>query len=173
MKKENVGRRGILFTSGFVLEHYRNLNFLSRETAILNAALSFWEVFRTHSKDVPAFCSLGGPCRYWWSLAFFGNPLTGIHKAACSLLQLVHPNIPSGDLISSWLNVLPGRSSAASLCILGRREEYFVSTVIKTEVWNEKFSTLFLKPWGLSYASVMMTLGPKRRPTNKPQMSGE
>lgn len=95
---------------------------------------------------------------------------TGIHRAACSLLQLVHTNIPSGDLISSWLDILPGRSSAGSLCILRRREKYFVSTEINTEVWNEKFTSLFLKPWGLSRASVMTTLGPKRRPRNKPQM---
>lgn len=37
-----MGWRGIWFTSVFVLEHviYRNVNFLSKETAIPNTALS-------------------------------------------------------------------------------------------------------------------------------------
>lgn len=114
-----------------------------------------------------------GPSRYWWSLFFTGKPLTGIHRATCPLLQLVHTNIPSGDLISSRLDGLPGRSSAARFRILGRTEEYFVSTGIKTEVWNEKLRSLFLKPQGFSCESVLMTLGPKRRPRNKPRMSGK
>lgn len=42
MKKENMGRRGMWYTSVFVSEHVinRNLNFLSRETAIANTALT-------------------------------------------------------------------------------------------------------------------------------------
>ena len=122
---------------------------------------------------MPVSCSLGGSSRYWQSLVFLGRPLTGIHRAASSLLQLVLTNIPSGDLIVSRLDGLRGRSSAASLCIWGRREEYFVSTGIKTEVWNEKFSSFFCKPRGLSRAPVLTTPAPRRRPRNHPQRSGE
>lgn len=57
--------------------------------------------------------------------------------------------------------------------ILSSWSLYFGEKGIQTEVWNEKFSSLFLKPRGICHASVMTTLGPKRRPRNKPQMSGE
>lgn len=87
-----------------------------------------------------------------------------------TLPALCQAHILSGDLIS-WAPGLEVWPSPTSPCILGRRGECFVSAGIKTEVRNEKFSSLFLQPWGFSRALVIMTLGPKRRLSSKPQMS--
>lgn len=134
--------------------------------------LVFWEVFQAHGKDAPESFSLGGPLQILM-IPCFPWKATNRYTQSHMLSAAAGTNIPSGDLISSGLDRLPGRSSAARFCILGRTEEYFVSTGIKTEVWNEKLSSLFLKPWGLSCTSVLMTLGPKRRPRNKLRMSRE
>lgn len=97
MKKKNMDMRGIWFASVFVLEHviYRNLNFLSRETAILNTDHSSAKFSELMAKmSMPASCSLGGSSKYWWSPVFLGKPLTGIYRATCFLLQLVHNAYP-------------------------------------------------------------------------------
>lgn len=107
--------------------------------------------------------ALGGPSRHWWSLVFLGKPLTGTpgtHK---------HPFRPSDQLLAKWQ---PHGSSAANLCILGRWEDYFVSTGTKTWHLECQMQFPFPETRGLRGTSVMRALGPKRRARNRPPWVG-